>query len=1252
MGSDGGGAVPEAAPYFALPIENVDVPHPYATASFVTKLSYGWVTKLIALGASTPLLADDVWSLPPPETCAGLHTPFLTHWSAATASPSIPRFSRALVRSFRRDLVIALVSFLLATAAAIAQPLLVQALLQYLQRQPISFLGLENGYALMALLTLAAFLQALCVNYGFFTSYKVGVNMRSIVMDMVYDKALRLSSAARQQTTSGEIVTLMSSDAERVAEMANEGVWIIASPVTFLASLLLLGAFFGPLPALVGAATTTLILGGSLWLASVIGASRLDATSLSEQRVRVTSEVLLGIRVMKMYAWEPAVAARLQRLRDAETRHLRKLNRYRVSNVEFLFLSPLFVGASILSTYIWLGHAVDVTQIYTLIAFTNMSRHALYNFPRAIAGLSEGLGAGRRLDAYLALPEQVVAGPNATATPPTMPGAIALVEAAWTWQRGGFAVGPTTLTISPGELVMVVGGVGAGKSSFLSALAGELLVTTGEATSLRGRLAFLTQEPWIRNATIRDNILMAAAVVDEARYAAVLGACQLAHDLRLLPQGDATEIGEQGVNLSGGQKARVHLARALFAANTDVLLLDDPLSAVDVHVAQAIFESALLEFAHLKTRLLVLNSHYHFLPRADRILVLEKGQVVYDGPFTNELVTRYPEYASEPPSAAKRVPPALNTVEQSSKAAEPTALMQIEDRAQGSVGKVIYLAYFGHAGTQGGVVALALVAAFGLGQGVRIVADWFQGHWGQHFDTTAIALPHLGLYLLVVGSGALFYGRCQLLVYYTGACSDALHKELLSRLLAAPINLFYDVTPIGRILNRFARDLDIADSLLPNLFLDSLETLWVVAGALVVCALASPYVAIAYAPILLVFYYAGEYFKRTSRELKRLEGISRSPIFSSFAETLDGVRTIRAFNLQQVFHDWNRTAVDANAKVLFAIVGASRWLSLRMDVISVLLIAGITTILLQLRDTALSPTLAGLTLVYSLALISNVQWAIRLFDLTESAMTAVERLLHFKTIPTEELHGAVPPPNWPTQGRLRFENLHLRYRPELPLVLHGVSLDIAAGEKIGICGRTGAGKSSLMVALFRLAEFDAGTIYMDGVDIARMDLASLRRALAIIPQDPVLFSGSIRSNLDPFQEKSDDELQAVLVKAHLPLPLDTDVTENGANLSVGQRQLLCIGRALLRESRVVVMDEATANVDLATDALIQRTIQDAFRSNATTVLTIAHRLHTILHCDRIVVLQNGVVAEAASPAELLATPTSHFYSLAHQAGIV
>ncbi|KDO30242.1 hypothetical protein SPRG_05002 [Saprolegnia parasitica CBS 223.65] len=1244
MGSDGGEAVPDAAPYFALPIETIDRPHPYATASFLAKLSYGWVTKLIALGASTPLLADDVWALPATETCAGLHAPFLAHWSSATASSSVPRFSRALVRSFRRDLIVALVSFLLATAAAIAQPLLVQALLQYLQRQPISFLGIENGYALMALLTLAAFLQAACVNYGFFTSYKVGVNMRSIVMDMVYDKALRLSSAARQQTTSGEIVTLMSSDAERVAEMANEGVWIIASPVTFLASLLLLGAFFGPLPALVGAVTTALILGGSLWLASVIGAARLDATSLSEQRVRVTSEVLLGIRVMKMYAWEPAIASRLQRLRDTETQHLRKLNRYRVSNVEFLFLSPLFVGASILSTYIWLGHAVDVTQIYTLIAFTNMSRHALYNFPRAIAGLSEGLGAGRRLDAYLALPEQVGAGSSPTA-PTLHNGAVSLVDAAWTWQRGGFELGRTTLTISPGELVLVVGGVGAGKSSFLSALAGELLKTHGEATDLRGRLAFLTQEPWIRNATIRDNILMAAPVVDEARYAAVLEACQLAHDLRLLPQGDATEIGEQGVNLSGGQKARVHLARALFAANTDVLLLDDPLSAVDVHVAHAIFESALLEFAHSKTRLLVLNSHYHFLPRADRILVLEKGHVVYDGPFTNELVARYPEYASEPPSAAKRMSPAPSTVEETKAplGTEPSALMQIEDRAQGSVGKAIYLAYFGHAGTQGGFVALALVAAFGLGQGVRIVADWFQGHWGQHFDRNAIALPHSGLYLLVVASGALFYGRCQLLVHFTGACSDALHKDLLSRLLAAPINLFYDVTPIGRILNRFARDLDIADSLLPNLFLDSLETLWVVAGALVVCALASPYVAIAYVPILLIFYYAGEYFKRTSRELKRLEGISRSPIFSSFAETLDGVRTIRALNLERVFHAWSRSAVDANAKVLFAIVGASRWLSLRMDVISVLLIAGITTILLQLRDTALSPTLAGLTLVYSLALISNVQWAIRLFDLTESAMTAVERLLHFKTIPSEVRSGVVPPPTWPTQGSLRFENLHLRYRPELPLVLHGVSLDIVAGEKIGICGRTGAGKSSLMVALFRLAEFDAGTIYMDGVDIAKMDLASLRRALAIIPQDPVLFSGSIRSNLDPFQEKLDVELEAVLAKAHLPLPLDTEVAENGANLSVGQRQLLCIGRALLRQSRVVVMDEATANVDLATDALIQRTIRDAFQSDATTVLTIAHRLHTILHCDRIVVLQNGV---------LLATQTSHFYSLAHQAGIV
>ncbi|KAF0756829.1 hypothetical protein AaE_004475, partial [Aphanomyces astaci] len=819
-----------------------------------------------------------------------------------------------------------------------------------------------------------------------------------------------------------------------------------------------------------------------------------------------------------------------------------------------------------------------------------MSRQALYNFPRAIAGISEGLGAGRRLDEYLNLEEQHTTRPVLSAA---SEGAVCIQNATLSWKADSPpCLASINVTIAPGSLVIVVGSVGAGKSSLLSALLGEMHLVCG-SVSVDGTLALVSQEPWIRNATVRDNILFEGAY-DGDWYKAVLDAVQLHVDMKLLPAGDRTEIGEQGINLSGGQKARVNLARAMYkTTQSNVLLLDDPLSAVDVHVAKAIFDQAIRGLARHTTRIMVMNSHYQFLRQADRILVMEGGQIVGDGTFA-ELLPVFPQFLNRhdeeddveevaqvpwgtaPPTLPAAVATASPAVEvdgvsrrksdASTIAADDAVLIMDEDRTMGTVAKKTYLDYFSHVGINGWFVAFSLVFMFGFGQAVRIGVDWWQGHWAASFATSPTPLYHGIFYILVVAATAFFVARCLVLVLYTSRCSENMHNQLLQCVLRAPVNLYFDVTPVGRILNRFARDVDILDSLLPNLFLDVLETSCVLVGALVVCATSSVFVALSYVPVIVVFYVAGQFFTKSSRELKRLEGVSRSPIFSSFAETLDGIQTIRAFRMETRFTLQNREAVDSNAKYLFALVGAGRWLSLRMDTLSMGLIAVILCVLVAVKGT-ISPTVAGLTIIYSLALLSTVQWVIRLVDMIESAMTAVERLLHFKTIPSEALdvtHHDPSRTSCPLLGAVEFRNLHLRYRPDLPLVLRGISLNIHGGEKVGIVGRTGAGKSSLMIALFRISEFDTGSIYIDGVDIASIGLATLRRALSIIPQDPVLFSGTLRDNLDPFGETSDADLMAVAAQAHLDLSLSTIVAESGSNLSVGQRQLICIGRALLR----------------------------------------------------------------------------------------
>ncbi|KAH9149488.1 hypothetical protein AeRB84_007448, partial [Aphanomyces euteiches] len=1016
-------------------------------------------------------MEHDVWDLPYNQTCAGFSDRFNLAWATVRGSRLVPRFNVALVKCFLGEHLACLGSQVIATLSLVVQPLVIQSFLQYLQGEPIS-MGISNGYALMALLVAATSLQTIFLNYAFFIEAKIGVSMRSVTMDMVYQKPLKLSSSARQLTTSGEIVTLMSSDSERICEAATDGLWIIVSPFTLFCAVALVGAYFGGWAAL-----------SAFWSDGVCP----HCLGVACHRHRLTTEILQGIRVMKFYAWEPAISHRLTLLRQKETRFLRRLNLLRVVNVEFLFLAPVFVGAAVLSTYIGLGNAIDSTQIFTLIAFVNMSRQALYNCPRTIAGISEGIGAGRRLDIFFDLEEQ---------TPPAMlpiaSGTIRFQSASLAWQSTPpICLSNLNLTIAPGSLVMVVGSVGAGKSSLISAILGEMHLVQG-SVDVHGSVALVSQEPWIRNDTVRGNILFEDAY-DASWYKTVLQAVQLEADMRLLPAGDKTEIGEQGINLSGGQKARVNLARALYKRESNVLLLDDPLSAVDVHVAKAIFDQAIEGLARGKTRIMAMNSHYQFLQRADRIVVMENGSIVGDGTFA-ELYSAFPQFLNRPSDKAKstdetfldeNVPKAHAMMEAPHRASEVSAveddtavLIIEEDRAKGIVSKKTYFDYFGHVGFNGWVVSFSLVFMFAFGQTMGVAVDWWQGYWAARYYAVSVATYHGVFYGFVVATICFFAGRCGLLATYTSRCSENMHNQLLRCVLRAPINLFFDVTPVGRILNRFSRDLDIVDSLLPNLFLDILQTFFIAASSMLVCAVSSIYVALSFLPVIGPFYVMGEFFKKSSRELKRLEGVSRSPIFSSFAETLDGVQTIRAFKMDRHFIRQNRKAVDTNAKFLFALVGVGRWFSVRTYLVSVLLIAIMLTVIINIRH-SISATTAGLALTNSLALLPMVQWFIRLYDMVESAMTAVERLLHFKTIPEEAPETTLHDPafaSWPSKGAVQFQNLKLRYRPDLPLVLHGITLDIQGGEKIGICGRTGAGKSSLMIALFRISEFDSGTI--------------------------------------------------------------------------------------------------------------------------------------------------------------------------------
>ncbi|OQS03052.1 ATP-binding Cassette (ABC) Superfamily [Thraustotheca clavata] len=552
----------------------------------------------------------------------------------------------------------------------------------------------------------------------------------------------------------------------------------------------------------------------------------------------------------------------------------------------------------------------------------------------------------------------------------------------------------------------------------------------------------------------------------------------------------------------------------------------------------------------------------------------------------------------------------------------------------------MYATYIGFCGYAPLFVTLTVGGAFTISQAALAILDWFMGYWAAS-PSLADKMYSAWIYVGITVVGVLLIcGRIIYALTIVIHCSKTLHERLFTKVLAAPVTTFFDVTPVGRILNRFSSDLDQVDSQIPYFGLLFLQFAFQNLAIVVVCAATSPFVLILFVPLIYAFYKLQEYYNLTSGELKRFDSISKSPVVNMISETINGLSTIRAFRLTETFSLHSRVVLDYNQRFFSVYRTSSRWLQMRLDWLSVLIIGGVAFISIASKS-FVGITAAGLAITYSAQMSGFLSRTTMTYSYIEMAMTCVERLEHYATLDTEGHTQAItttPKPSWPEHGVVTFDNYSMRYRPHLDLVLKNVSFNI-------LCGRTGSGKSSLMVALFRMVEAASGRILIDGVDLATVDLHTMRSRLTIIPQDPVLFSGSLRFNIDPSREASDDAIWTVLKQVHLSESisafgngLEFEVAEKGSNLSVGQRQLLCIARALLRKSRVVLLDEATANIDLESDRLIQETIKECFGD--VTLMIIAHRLDTIIDSDMILVMDAGCVKEFAPPKELLANETS------------
>ncbi|MDP2439862.1 MAG: ABC transporter transmembrane domain-containing protein, partial [archaeon] len=1007
------------------------------------------------------------------------------------------------------------------------------------------------GLIYVAVLFASLVVQSVAIHQYFLVSFRTGMHLKAAVTTMVYRKALSLSNAARQETNTGAITNLMSADARRMADTIPYLQTIWSAPLQIGVSLGLLYDLLGP-ASLAGFAVMVLMIPVNLTVAHFQSKAKAALMAAKDQRVRMINEYLNGMRVIKLFAWETSFRERVEQARAEELRILRLTTGLGILGDFGWILTPILVSVATFTTYAFTGHALTNQVIFPAISIFNIIRFPITMLPGVISSLVSARVSVDRLQRFLQQPDlQSLSDPHTVVSTNSLGGhaAVELVHASFSWDPSA----PTaqvlrdiTLSVPKGALLVVVGSVGAGKSSLLAALLGEMHRHRG-SLALHGTVAYVPQTSWMKNATIEDNILFGktfdADLLQDAIQVSALGP-----DLQILPGGVRCEIGEKGINLSGGQKQRISLARAVYA-DADVYLFDDPLASVDPHVASHIFQKCILQHLSGKTRILVTHQLFT-LPSADLVVFMEDGRIAEMGTF-QDLMQRGQGFAeliqnnSIESSSSNEVDEAFigssssssslissSSLELEKKRDENADLIMAEERTTGRVELAVYRHFLAKVGY---AVVTAVLVSIAASQALSIYSNYWLSVWaastGQHSAEWYLgifaALSLASAVTSLLGAGLVGLGSL--------TASRTLHSEALVRVFRATMS-FFEMTPIGRILNRFSKDMEAIDTVLPQTLLWLLDSLATVVAIVLLTVVSTPVYLLPLAPLLWVFWWTANHYLATSRELKRLDSISNSPIYAHFSETLNGITTIRAYRLCSHFLQDNRDRIDANLRAYSPMIAANRWLGLRLESIGTLSLLCVS-LFAVLGRSFVDPGLMALTLTMCLFMNGGLSWMVRMVTDTETQMNAVERLLFYDTIPQEApLHldqdssTLSSSSSWPRHGAVAFANVFLRYRPDLPLVLSDLSAEIRGGERVGVCGRTGSGKSTLVGTLFRLLELESGSICIDGVDISRIGLDPLRRAVAIIPQDPTLFSGSLRHNLDPFGQADDRQIWDCLEK--------------------------------------------------------------------------------------------------------------------------
>ncbi|XP_036432874.1 ATP-binding cassette sub-family C member 9 isoform X1 [Colossoma macropomum] len=1342
--------------------------------NLLSKATYWWMNPLIIGAHKRPIELKKIGKLPIAMRALTnylrLKDAYEEQRQNAEDLEKSPSIWRAMYRAFGRPILLSSTFRYMADLLGFAGPLCISGIVEHLVNKTevvrmnktedlpfgVYFMSstqlLQNTYVLAVLLFLALVLQRTFLQASYYVTIETGINLRGALLAMIYNKILRLSTSnmSMGEMTLGQINNL-------VAIETNQLMWFLflcpnlwAMPVQIIMGVILLYYLLG-FSALIGALVIVLLAPLQYLIATKLADTQKSTLDYSTDRLKKTTEILKGIKLLKLYAWENIFCDSVLETRGKELTSLRTFAFYTSMSI---FMNAAIPIAAVLATFVTHAYIsqsrlspaeafaslalfhILVTPLFLLSTVVRFAVKALVSVQKLGEFLqSEEIGddSWRNGDMPVSL-ESYKKHPGARnrkqplryqmdnyeqplrrqlRPTETEDVAVKVNNAYFTWGSNMSTLSDINIRIPTGQLTMIVGQVGCGKSSLLLAMLGEMQTHSGKVywsklpdsemfpdylSKNRYSVAYAAQKSWLLNATVEDNITFGSPF-NKQRYKAVIDACSLQPDIDLLPFGDQTEIGERGINLSGGQRQRICVARALYQ-NTNIVFLDDPFSALDIHLSDHLMQEGILKFLQDDKRTVVLVTHkLQYLIHADWIIAMKDGSVLREGTLKDiqthdvelyehwkTLMNRQDQELEKDTDIESQTTLERKTLRRAFYSREAKNQIDDEDEEEEEEededdnmstttsrrSKIPWKVCWCYLSSGGFLLVFLMVTSKLAKHSVMVAIDYWLADWtssAPNEPNSSFSLDanttnytqnetmrndehrsYVPVFIILCGAGIFLCLITSLSVEFLGlSAATNLHHNLLNKIIHAPLR-FFDVTPLGQILNRFSADTNIIDQHIPPTLESLTRSTLLCLSAIGIITFVTPVFVAALVPLAVAFYFIQKYFRVASKDLQDLDDSTQLPLLCHFSETAEGLTTIRAFRHEARFKQRMLELTDTNNTAYLFLSAANRWLEVRTDYLGavIVLTAAVAAIC---SYHGLSSGLVGLGLTYALTVTNYLNWVVRNLADLEVQMAAVKKVNSFLTTESENYEGSIDvsqvPEDWPQHGEIKIQDLCVRYDPMLKPVLKHVNAFINPGQKVGICGRTGSGKSSLSLAFFNMVDVFEGKIIIDGIDICKLPLQTLRSRLSIILQDPVLFSGSIRFNLDPERTCSDDRLWEALeiaqlknmVKA-LPGGLDAVITEGGENFSVGQRQLFCLARAFVRKSSILIMDEATASIDMATENILQKVVMTAFADR--TVVTIAHLVSSILEAEQVLVFSSGILVECDSAANLLAQEDSLF----------